>query len=329
MPIRGRGQGKPLAEHLAEAREYAALLEAQVGTQAVSAPPPPPLQKSQTVTWNDFSRIVTAVSKLLANAADSPERRWRKVLFVVSTLRKARLDGRGNAEKAVTGGRLNELLHILGEEADHEVPVSPDDVSRPGWVGRMVFRPLVALYARKDSGTERGPAQSSALGRLLSAIQFARGKGSVPHVHAAIGSVTFADAEKPLPKLSDKAVSLLTGWSRVKVESGQCCGPTNFRLAVWDGLESLAAAFAAVMWLARVLAAGGNTTDDALTIAVRMVDDNWLQQTARQRAAEVRAAAPRLARRTAETRRLVRENRISRITNALRVGIRFAPQSIV
>jgi lysine-N-methylase len=139
----------------------------------------------------------------------------------------------------------------------------------------MVFRALVAVYARKDSGAERGSAQSSAFGRLSSAMQFARGKGFVPHVHAAIGSATFADAEKPLPELSGRAVSLLARWSRVKVESGQFCGPMNFGLPVWDGLESLAAAFVAAMWLARALAIGGRSTDDALLLAVRMVDDNF------------------------------------------------------
>jgi lysine-N-methylase len=139
----------------------------------------------------------------------------------------------------------------------------------------MVFRPIVALYARKDSGADRGPAQASAFGRFFSAVQFARGAGAVPRVHSAIGSVTFADAEKPLPELSDRVMSLLTRWSRVKVESGQFCGPTNFGLPVWDGLESLAAAFAAVMWLARLLVACGRSTDDAVIFAVRMVDDNF------------------------------------------------------
>ncbi len=70
-------------------------------------------------------------------------------------------------------------------------------------------------------------------------------------------------------------MSLLTRWARVKVESGQFCGPTNFGLPVWDGLESLAAAFAAAMWLARVLKAGGKPTDEAITLAVRIVDDNF------------------------------------------------------
>ena len=49
----------------------------------------------------------------------------------------------------------------------------------------------------------------------------------------------------------------------------------NFHLPVWDGLESLAAAFAATQWIARVLVASGRSNDDAMTLAVRVVDDNF------------------------------------------------------
>jgi lysine-N-methylase len=273
-PSAAEDRGRPLADHLAEAREYAAVLEAEAGA-GLADRAPPALQKSQSVSWNDLSRIITAVSKLLANSGDTPERRWRRVLFLISTLRRAKFDGRGEEKKAVTGGRLSELLHIMAEASQDEVPVSPDAVPPPGWVGRMVFRPLVALYARKDSGADRGPAQVSAFGRFFSAVAFARGHGFVPRVHAAIGSVPFAQAEKPLPELSERSSSLLARWSRVKVESGQFCGAANFGLGVWDGLESLAAAFAAIMWLARVLAAGERPIDDAVVLAVRMVDDNF------------------------------------------------------
>src|SRR5262245_6463957 len=242
-PSAAADQGRPLADHLSEAREYAAVLEAQSGTEAIAAPPPP-LQGSQSVSWSDLFRIVAFVSKLLADSRDSVERRWRKVLFLVSTLRKATFDGGGDPKKAVTGGRLSELLHVLSQAADDEVPVSSTEVPPPGWVGRMVFRQLVALYSRKDIGPDRGPAQAGMVGRLFSAVRFARGKGRVPQVHAAMPGATFADADRPLPGLSDRAASLLTRWARVKVESGQFCGPTNFNLAVWDGLETLAAAFA-------------------------------------------------------------------------------------
>jgi lysine-N-methylase len=285
-PSAAEDRGRPLAEHLAEAHDYAAALLADENTNPIPVAPPV-LQGSQRVPWGDVFRITTAISKLLANTTDTVERRWRKVLFLVSTLRLARFDGGGDVKKAITGGRLSELLHVLSQAAEDEVPVSPDLVPPPGWVGRMVFRPLAALYARKDSGSERGSAQATAFGRLLAAIQFARGTGRVPPIHAAIPRATFADATQPLPELSDQVQSVLTRWARVKIESGQFCGPTNFGLGIWDGVESLATAFTAVMWLARVLTAGQRATDDAVTLAVRIVDDNFgfnkLLGSARQR----------------------------------------------
>ncbi len=272
-PSAAGNSGRALADHLGEVREYAAALERQSGV--TDSVPPPPLQGSQVLPWVDLFRLSAAFSKVLANSADTIERRWRKLLFLVTTLRKSKFDGGGDPKKAITAGRLNELLYLLNEAAEDEVPVSPDEVPAPGWVGRMVFRPLAALYARKDSGPERGPAQAGPTSRLLAALQFARGSGSVPRVHAAVPETTFAEADQPLPALSDTASSMLTRWARVKVESLQFCGPTNFQLPVWDGLESLATAFVAVMWLARVLASDGRPTDDAITQALRIIDDNF------------------------------------------------------
>ena len=267
-------RGQPLSGHLAEAREYAAALEAQSSPGAVAGPPPL-LQRGQSVTWGDFARITTALSKMMAEEEETIERRWRKVLYVVETLRAARFDGGGDPKKAVTGGRLSELLYVLGEAAEEEVPDFPDELPRPGWVGRTVFRPLVALYSRKDTGPDRGPAQRSAVSRLISAMQFARGVGSVPRTSAPMPQATFADTDRPFGELSDEAEGLLARWARVKIESGQFCGPTNFGMMVWEGLESLALAFTAVMWLSRVMRAGGRSVEDAIAMAVRIVDDNF------------------------------------------------------
>lgn len=274
-PSAAENLGRPLTEHLSDAGEYATMLEAEWGTAAITRLPPP-LQGSQSVSWSDLFRVVAAISKVMANEDEAIERRWRKIMFIVATLRKARFDGKGEAGKAVTGGRLSELIHILAKAANDEIPENAYEVPKPGWVGRTVFRPLVALYARKDTGPDRGSAQASFMGRLFSAIQFARGKGTVPRVHAAMSATaTFADTEKPFGKLSEKASSLLTRWARVKIESVQFCGPTNFGLGVWDGLESLAMTFPASMWLARVLLAGGMPLEEAMTLAVRIVDDNF------------------------------------------------------
>src|SRR5207253_4874543 len=58
---------------------------------------------------------------------------------------------------------------------------------------------------------------------------------SVPKLHARIPEVTFEQAEQPAGPLSKDADALLTRYYRLKVESLQFCGPTNFDLPVWDG----------------------------------------------------------------------------------------------
>lgn len=272
-PSAADDKGRPLADHLREAREYAALLEAT--TNGAETAPPPPLHGTQAVPWGDVGRIALAVSKALGNPGDPFERRWRKVLFVVSMLRKATFDGGGDNKKAVAGERLSEMLNVLLEAAGEEEPANAADVARPGWAGRTVFRQLVAVYARKDHGAERGPALAGPVRRLMSAVRFASGRGRVPKLHAALpDSATFAAADTPFP-LSATATALLSRWHRVKVESLQFCGPTNFGLGVWAGLESLALTFPVAMWLARVLVAGGASPDAAVNRAVRMTDDNF------------------------------------------------------
>jgi lysine-N-methylase len=272
-PTAAGNQGKPLADHLAEVRGYAAALEDD-SPSAVNAPPTP-LARGRVVPWADLFRIVAAVSKLLGNTADPLERRWRKVLGLVGLCRGLRFDGGGDPKKAVTGGRLSEMLHVLSEAVDEETPRAVEDVPPPGWAGRVVFRQVAAVYTRKDHGAEKGTAQRGPVGRVLAALSFARGAGRIPKVNALIPDATFAAAEQPAGPPDGEAESLLTRYYRLKVESVQFCGPTNFDLPFWDGLEALAVTFPAVMWLSRVLAAGGLPRAVAVERAVRVVDDNF------------------------------------------------------
>ncbi|MDB5310289.1 MAG: Flagellin N-methylase [Gemmataceae bacterium] len=272
-PAAAESSGKPLADHLSEVREYASLLEAD--SPVVIGAPPTPLGRGQLAPWADVLRIVTVVSKALADPADPLERRWRKVLGLIGLCRGLKFDGGGDAKKAVTGGRLSELLHVLGQAVDEETPRAAAEVPRPGWAGRVVFRQVAAVYTRKDHGAEKGTAQRGPVGRVLAAMSFARGKGRIPRVNALIPDVAFTAAEQTAGPLPEEADALLTRYYRLKVESLQFCGPTNFDLSFWDGLESLAMTFPAVMWLSRVLVAGGHPREEAVRRAVRVVDDNF------------------------------------------------------
>ncbi|HEX4610769.1 MAG TPA: YkgJ family cysteine cluster protein, partial [Urbifossiella sp.] len=271
-PSAAANDGRPLDSHLPEVREYAALLGAD--QPAAKDRPPVPLRDGTVVPWDDVLRITGAVAKLLGDTDIPLERRWRKVLTLAALADGLKFDGGGNAKKAVTGGRLSEMIHVLSEAVEEEVPPGAE-LPRPGRAGRLVFRQVLAVYARKDHGAEKGTAQRSPLGRVAAAVRFARGSGRVPKLHALLPDVTFAAGEEPFGALPAESDALLTRYYRVKVQSLQFCGPTNFSVPFWEGLRTLALTFPVAMWLARVFAAGGAAKPAAVERAVRVTDDNF------------------------------------------------------
>jgi|YNPBryunderm2012_1023409.scaffolds.fasta_scaffold08230_3 lysine-N-methylase len=284
-PPVAQNSGRPLSEHLPEANALAVLLENSRG----SVPSlPPPSAGDSILDWPDVDRIIRALDQLLAEETIPLERRWRHILFLTNLLRTARFDGGGNPRKAVTGKRLSELLRILSAAAADEVPATTASVPPPTRRGRVLFRSLLAAYVRKDSGPQRGLAQRTILGRLWAAWRFARGRGRVPRLHAIIPeSADFLQAEHPWPLWTAEVTAILERWSRVKISSGQFCGPCNFDLNLWEGIDSLTVAFTAILWLGRLLHAHGPSPHEAILQAVRVVDDNFgfnpLLQGARQR----------------------------------------------
>lgn len=284
-PPAAQSSGRPLSDHLLEANALAGILETTRGSLPDLHPPP---AGDQLLDWSDLNRLFRALDRLLAEETISLERRWRQMLFLVDLLRTARFDGGGDPRKAVTGKRLDELLRILSAAAADEVSVAATALPPPSRRGRVLFRSLLAVYVRKDTGPQQGTAQRTIVGRLGAAWRFARGCRRVPRLHAAIPeSAEFQQPEQAWPTWTPEATAILQRWSRVKISSGQFCGPCNFNLGVWDGIESLAVAFTAILWLGRLLQAQGQPLLDAIVQAVRIVDDNFgfnpLLQGTRQR----------------------------------------------
>lgn len=272
--------GRPLAEQAADARECAALVEEQKRTPADL--PAPPLQPGRPVAWADLLRFVKALADLVADPRLPVERKLRQAVALAAVCRQARFD-------KVSGAKLGEFLAVVSAAAAEDTPADPAAVPRPGWTGRTVFRQVAALYARKDVGHNRGRmAAVGAAGRAYAGWRFAAGTGRVPRVHGLMpAGATFAAAEQPAGPLSKESEALLTRYYRVKLESLQFCGRPNFGLSVWDGFDALVLTFPAVMWLSRVLTTPDRPRDEAVKLALRVVDDNFglnpLFGTSRQR----------------------------------------------
>jgi lysine-N-methylase len=266
-PSAAANQGRPLTEHIAELNRLGDQYEQRVALQLqVGELPPPPLQGRRQLNWSDFLRLVKTLQTILSDRRDRVERRLRKCLELVRVCREARFD-------AVQGRRLDEFLEILAAALDDSVPAAPATVPPPGWVGRVLFRQLAALYGRKDRGEQRGLAGQGRLALLHAGYRFAVGRGPVPRLNARIGRVTFEEVDAPTGPLPPGAEEALERYYLLKLTSLQFCGPTNFRRAFWAGLESLILTYPVIVWLSRAMRP--EPIDQAIVHSLGVVDDHF------------------------------------------------------
>lgn len=264
-PSAARNQGRPLPEHAAELRELAGQLE-QLSGAGRTTMAPPPLQGRQRVDWPDLWRFVQVLLSFLQDRRDRMERRLRKCLALAALCREASFD-------QVQGDRLAEFLAMVANSIDAEVPPDPASLPPPSWVGRVLFRQALAVLIRKDSGPERGPVTQRRLALLGAAWLFACGRGSVPALHGLLPQTTFAQLEEPAGPLGEAEEAVLERYYQIKVGALQFCGPANFGLSFWSGLEGLALTLPAILWLVRAFR--DLPRQERVVRAVAMVDHNF------------------------------------------------------
>jgi lysine-N-methylase len=174
-------------------------------------------------------------------------------------------------------------------------------VPPPTWVGRVLFRQLLAVYTRKDNGPNKGVITKGRMALFGAVLRFAWGSGPVPRVHLWLPETTFQKIEEPVGALSPAAEEVLERYYMMKVGSIQFCGPTSFNMPFWDGFEALALTLPILLWVTRAFAP--MPTEEAVTKALSIVDDhfgfNRVLGTSRQR------LGMRILSRRGETTRLI------------------------
>ena len=257
--------GRCVTAHAADLRAYGRGLEEREGVRDRPTAPPP-LRAGQGVPWADLERFADALLAILDRTERPLEYRLRQCLALAQLCRQAKFE-------TVTGPRLGEFLGLVTQSLDGEVPPDPAVLGPPSWVGRILFRQAIAIYARRDTGPRQGLSRYGRLALLWAAWRFARGTGRVPRVHGLLPEATFAQLEQPAGPLPEASARMLERYYRVKVQSFQFFGPTNFNTGFWEGLESLLFTFPATLWLARAFA--DRPREKAVSQALRIVDDNF------------------------------------------------------
>lgn len=264
-PSAAANRGRPVAEAEKDLVRLARLLEQHVGRSAESAPPPP-LQAGQQLPWPEVGRIVEALAEIVQDRRDRLELRLRKCLAVARVCGGIKMDG-------LRGDRLSTFLQSVRVGLDGDVPREPAEVPPPDrLLGRVLFRVLLAIFAHRDRDAHRAARARSRLGRVLAGWRFARGRGRVPRINEFLPEIRFEEIERcgGMPPEIDET---LERYYVVKLNSLQFCGPPNFNLPLWAGLESLVLTLPMILWLGRAFS--GLPPVEAVQRAIQIVDDHF------------------------------------------------------
>jgi lysine-N-methylase len=174
---------------------------------------------------------------------------------------------------SLQGDRLTKYLQAVRNAMETEVPREAVDVPAPDrLLGGIMFRVLLAIFARRDRDVYRASGIRRRLGRVLAGWRFLKGRGPVPRVNEFLPETSFEAVERcsgMLPELDET----LERYYVVKLNSLQFCGPPNFDLPLWAGLESLVLTLPMILWLRRAF------TDlppvNAVQLAIQLVDDHF------------------------------------------------------
>lgn len=269
-PSAAANLGRPIAEYNPELRDAAEQIAARAGLGGRpdgTLNPPPYLDRRRSAGWPELRQFVDALMGLLRDPRDRMERRLRKCLAFAAQCRQA------PAIHELKGQPLGELLTMLATYAEAEVPAEPAAVPAPTWVGRILFRQLLAVYTRKDHGPNRGLPVLGRLKLLGAALRFARGRGPIPRMHRWLPETTFEQVESAPGALSPAAEEVLERYYLLKVGSLQFCGSMSFGMSFWEGFEALALTFPVLMWVTRAFAP--LPSEDAVQKALSIVDDHF------------------------------------------------------
>jgi lysine-N-methylase len=264
-PSAATNSGRPVTEAQDDLTHFSRLLEHYEGRSADSAAAPV-LQAGQEIPWPDACRIALVLVEIVQDRSTRLERRLRKCLAV------ARVGGKTQWEN-VRGEKVTKFLRAVAGGIDPEVGRDPAELPAPDRLfGKALFRVLLAIYARKDQNVYRASAVGRRLSRVFTGWRFARGRGRVPRVNEFLPETRFEAIEQSaaMPPEVDET---LERYYAVKLSSLQFCGPPNFNMPLWAGLDSLVLTLPMILWLARAFT--GLPPVKAVEQAIQVVDDHF------------------------------------------------------
>ncbi|HWL08365.1 MAG TPA: YkgJ family cysteine cluster protein [Planctomicrobium sp.] len=242
--------GKPVPLQQKDLRTLAGL----VVPKNYQSPAPPKLASGTQLNWDDTLLVIKAIDHSLADESVPLPLQLLRTLFWMDLIEQSKFT-------KISGERLAELLVVLQEGSQIELPELPENPPAPSSIALVQFRLLAGQYARKDT---EGNIDTSFKGRtrqLQKALQLTQSGGLLPEFDETFKAVPADSLNQSFGSLPASSVEMLRRYYRVKIQGLHFCGVACYGLPVVEGLQSLFLTFPIILALAKWIAASDSRTE--------------------------------------------------------------------
>lgn len=260
-----KNQGTPVSAQL---RELQPMAEHNIPAGADELPPPK-ITSQTALGWREFAQIVAAVDGMLANPTQPLILRLQRLALWTQLINDRLLQQFAQA--------LPQNLSLLRDMTEMELPRLGETPVPVSAMGRLYFRVLSALYARKDTVADLSSGWRGRWRLLRSYVAMIRGRGMLPAFQPDLRPLHFQRLETSAGPLTAEMQALLTRYLRTKLSTYHFCGRAFYDLPLVDGLNYLVLTVPITLWLTRWLAAADNQSSWQLSDLERglaIVDHN-------------------------------------------------------
>jgi lysine-N-methylase len=238
-PSAAADRGRPLDEHVRSVKN-----SGFVDRFELSRATPPAIVRGAVRTWPEFLVAAEALTRLMTDERFPPVRRIIHALRFCELLSQCKL-------RRVKEESWQELIEILETSSQENSGDYFRDRQAPSRGTALLFRQLGVHYVRSHPGftPARGWREQWRLVRMLA--KFARGKGSVPALHAELPAASFDDLEQPLGPLAEEVARPLNRFFETQATSKQYAMVMP-RQSLVESFRSLALTYPMGLWLLRL-----------------------------------------------------------------------------
>jgi lysine-N-methylase len=256
---------------ITEARADIESLAAEATTSKSVEVPCPELRAGVEFDWGRMTRLLAWVERGLEQTAVPLSQRLQRLLLLLELLERSGPD-------TVSEESFLHLLPVLYMTAERAYPKVTDEAAGeqsepvPQRIARVMLRQLVAQLMRHDTSETVSAGPLRRLRLLLDGVRMTLGLGLVPEspdpnsVRVAFVErpglagrrrrVRFSELERGYGGGRGVIDELFHRYFHVKLQGRAFCGPAFYGYSVIDGLRSLVLMYPAVLWVARLRAAG-------------------------------------------------------------------------